>query len=114
MRADPDYHSFSHRHHAYLSRGQFAEQLERVFRHIPRDRVHIIQSESFFRDPYDEVSRLQDFLGLDPWTPKRVEQLNARPSSSMPTDAEQFLTEHYRAHNEALADILGTEPAWLR
>ena len=114
MLADPDYHSFSHRHHAYLSRGQFAEQLERVFRHIPRDRIHIIQSESFFRDPYDEVSRLQDFLGLEQWTPKRVEQLNARPSSSMPADAEHFLTEHYRAHNEALADVLGTEPAWLR
>lgn len=114
MTADPSYQSFSHRHHAYLSRGQFAEQLQRVYRHFPRERVHVLQSESFFADPRAEFARLTDFLELDPWQPKQVEQHNARPSSPMPDDAHEYLVNHYRPHNDSLAELLGTAPAWLR
>jgi hypothetical protein len=111
--ADPTYQSFSHRHHAYLSRGQFAEQLARVYEHFPRDQVHVMQSELFFADPLGEFARLTDFLGLDPWRPDQVAQHNARPSSAMPDDARDFLVQHYRPHNEALAELLGSAPAWL-
>jgi hypothetical protein len=113
MRQDITYESFSHRHHAYLSRGQFAEQLQRVYEHFPREQVHVMQSESFFADPLGEFAKLTQFLDLDPWTPKRVEQHNARPSSPMPADAHDFLVEHYGPHNEALAELLGEAPAWL-
>ena len=36
MLADPDYQSFSHRHHAYLRRGQYAEQLQPAAQLLPR------------------------------------------------------------------------------
>ena len=36
MLADPDYQSFSHRHHAYVRRGQYAEQLHRLRQLLPR------------------------------------------------------------------------------
>jgi hypothetical protein len=113
MCEDPAYQSFSHRHHAYLSRGQFADQLDRVYEHFPREQVHVMQSELFFADPLGEFARLTEFLGLEPWMPKQVEQHNARPSSAMPDDARNFLVQHYRPHNEALAELLGSAPAWL-
>ena len=64
MRRDPAYESFSHRHHSYLHRGHYAEQLENVFANIPRERVHVLLSEDFFADPAAEFRSLSDFLGL--------------------------------------------------
>jgi hypothetical protein len=110
---DPSYESFAHRHHAYRRRGQFAEQLERVFKHYPREQVHVMESEAFFADPAGEYRTLIDFLGLQPWQPASFEQHNARPSKPMPADARAFLEEHYREHDEALARMLGRQPFWL-
>jgi len=113
LRNDPDYQSFSHRHHAYRRRGQFAEQLERVFAHFPKDQVHVMQSESFFADPGGEFTALTDFLGLRRWLPDHFDRHNARPSSPMPDDAREFLATHYKAHDAALAELLGAPPTWL-
>jgi sulfotransferase family protein len=112
MQNDIDYQSFSHRHHAYRSRGQFAEQLSRIYQHYPPAQVHVMQSESFFANPAREFARLTDFLGLRLWRPATFGQHNARPSESMPQDARRLLTEHFREHNDALAALLGQRPAW--
>ena len=108
----PGYASFSHRHHAYLSRGQYAEQLERVFAHFPREQVHVMDSEAFFSDPQDEFAQLLDFLGLRQWQPARFDQHNARPSAPMPDSARQRLEEHYAPYDERLTALLGRTPAW--
>jgi Sulfotransferase domain len=103
---DPDYHSFAYRHHAYLRRGQFAEQLERVFAHYPGGQVHIMKSETFFADPAGEYRRLTDFLGLGPWAPDAFEQHNARPSNPMPEDARALLEQHFAPHEQRLEALL--------
>jgi hypothetical protein len=113
MRADVSYESIAHRHHAYRHRGQFAEQLNRVYAFFPREQVHVMESESFFADPFAEYARLIDFLGLTSWKPARIDQYNARPSSSMPVDARAFLTEHYKQHDDELADLLDQKPLWM-
>jgi hypothetical protein len=112
MGRDTAYESFSHRHHAYVSRGQFAEQLERVFAHYPREQVLVLQSESFFLNPAAEFRRLIDFLGLAPWKPAEFGQHNSRPSAPMPAEAQKFLRAHYEPHDQALSALLGTELAW--
>jgi hypothetical protein len=109
MRQDVSYESFSHRHHAYLSRGQFADQLRRVYDHFPRNQVLVMRSETFFADPLAEIDKLNDFLGLAPWAPDHVEQHNARPSSGMPDEAYDFLVRHFRPHNEALEELLAVD-----
>jgi hypothetical protein len=110
---DPGYHSFAHRHHAYLRRGQYVEQLERVFQHFPREQVHIMQSEAFFERPEREYAALTRFLGLSPWAPAHFDQHNARPSSPMDPDVHHRLTTHFRPYDEALADLLHTRPLWM-
>jgi hypothetical protein len=109
MRQDVSYESFGHRHHAYLSRGQFADQLRRVYDHFPRNQVLVMRSETFFADPLAEIDKLNDFLGLAPWAPDHVEQHNARPSSGMPDEAYDFLVRHFRPHNEALEELLAVD-----
>jgi Sulfotransferase domain len=114
MKQDVDYESFSHRHHAYRSRGQFAEQLSRIYQYYPPAQVHVMLSESFFADPAGEWARLTSFLGLRPWSPITFGQHNARPSQRMSPDARRLLTNHFSEHNDALAELLGQRPAWPR
>lgn len=114
MMADPTYQSYSHRHHAYLRRSQYAEQLERVFRHVPRERVHVLDSESFFADPHGEYRKVTDFLGLAPWSPAEFAQHNARPSLPLSDELRRRLDDHFRPHDEELATLLGRAPGWRR
>lgn len=114
MRADVSYESLAHRHHAYRRRGQYVDQLARVFAHFPRQQVHVMDSEAFFADPSAQYRALVEFLGLERWEPPRFEALNARPGSPMPADAREFLTGHYRAYDAALADLLGRPLSWQR
>src|SRR6266542_4481272 len=65
--AEPGYSSFAHRHLAYLARGRYAEQLERIHALIPPSRVLVLQSEALFGDTDAELERVWRFLGLEPF-----------------------------------------------
>ena len=43
--------AYSHQHHAYVARGRYAEQLERLEGLFGRDRLHVVDSQRFFTDP---------------------------------------------------------------
>jgi hypothetical protein len=112
MLADPGYQSFSHRHHAYVRRGQYAEQLLRLRQSFPSDRVHVIESESFFERPASTYGRVLDFLELPAVLPDRFDRWNARPSSPMAEATRARLRQHFRSHDLSLAALLGRDPAW--
>lgn len=112
MLADPAYQSFSHRHHAYLRRGQYGEQLARLRKHFPAGQIHVMESESFFEEPEATYSAVLDFLGLPVVLPDHFDRWNGRPSAPMPPATRRRLREHFSSHDDALADLLGREPAW--
>jgi hypothetical protein len=112
MRDDISYESFSHRHHSYRHRGQYAEQLERIFGHFPRAQVHVMDSETYFEQPAQEYGRLLEFLGLQPFQPASFVRLNARPGTAMASQTRQLLGEHYAPHDTRLAELLGRSPRW--
>ena len=113
IRADPGYESFAHRHHSYRHRGQYAEQLERVFEFFPRTQVHVIDSGDYFSQPAPEYQRLLAFLGLRPFEPVFA-AANARPGPPMDTRCRRTLGEHFLPHDERLAKLLGRQPSWVR
>jgi hypothetical protein len=113
MTADPGYQSHSHRHHAYVRRGHYAEQLRRLHEFFPPDRVHVIESESFFTRPEATYGDLLDFLELPAVLPARFDRWNGRPSAPMPDATRAHLREHFSTHDRSLAELLGREPAWL-
>jgi hypothetical protein len=114
MRQDIGYESLPHRHHSYKHRGQYAEQLERVFEHYPRSQVHVLESELYFSQPAQEYGRLLEFLGLRPYQPAQFTQLNARPGTPLQTETRDALREYYRPHDERLTELLGRAPNWIR
>jgi len=113
---DPEYYSFAHQHHAYRARGEYARYLATMAQHVGRERIHVVESERFFREPertYDEVLH---FLGL-PLNLERppFERHNARPrKSDMDPSIRRDLAVHFADHDEALINWLGRVPIWRR
>src|SRR4051795_11752166 len=113
MCADPSYESFSHRHHAYVTRGQYAEQLAELAKHCGRDNVLVLDADEFFAHPDEQYRSVTDFLGLAPHAAPFA-QHNARPGAAMPSDVQQRLHTHFKPYDEDLVEFLGATPSWRR
>jgi hypothetical protein len=114
IRTEPGYLSLSHRHHSYLDRGRYAEQIEVLYGLFGPDRVHVAFAEDFFTEPEPCYDAIVDFLGLPRWRPAAFERHNARPGSPLPEPLRVRLREHFAAPDERLAALLGTVPPWRR
>ncbi|MGE5291799.1 MAG: sulfotransferase, partial [Micromonosporaceae bacterium] len=101
-----------HQHHAYRARGQYAEQLARLEGLFGRERVHVVDSGRFFTDPEPVYDGVLEFLGLPRRGYPAFERHNARPRSPMPDTVRDALDEHFRPHDERLAEWLGRNPSW--
>jgi hypothetical protein len=112
--ADPSYLSHSHQHHAYSTRGQYADQLEALERHFAAERIHVVDSGDFFARPEPVYDRVLDFLGLPHRGYPAFERHNARPRSAMPEKLRVKLDEHFLPFDERLTRWLGDVPSWRR
>jgi hypothetical protein len=112
--ADPTYVSFDHQHHAYVRRGRYVDQLERLERQVGRDRMLVIDSGDLFVDPAPVFERICAFLDLEQWHPERFDQHNARPRAGMDDDLRRSLAKGYEEDDERLAAWLGRTPSWRR
>ena len=110
--SQPGYLSHSHQHHAYLTRGLYADQLERLGHFVGRDRVHVVDSGRFFTDPEPVYDGVLEFLGLRRHGYPVFERHNARPRSPMPETLRATLNEHFGAPDERLTGWLGQPPSW--
>ena len=112
MRSDPTYDSFHLQHNAYLTRGQYVEQLERLARIFGRDRIHVVDSQEFFERPAPVYAEVLEFLGLPEFDGAVFEQHNARPRSPMDPALAARLDEHFRPYDQRLEGWLGRPPGW--
>lgn len=110
--ADPTYHSFDHQHHAYLARGEYAQQVRRLFATVGRDNTYVIDADDFFSDPSLGFTDLCAWLGLEAPRPSRNEVWNAQPREPMPDELRERLMQHFEESDRALADLLGRTPSW--
>jgi len=110
--ADPAYESFHHRHHSYLARSRYSEQIERYVAQLGPERVHIVDADAFFEDPVAEFERLRSWLGLPAWQPEKVERWNARPRSPMSTELRERLDRYFEPYDAKLAEQMGRVPSW--
>ena len=110
---NPAYRSRAHRHYSYVSRGMYADQLERWFTFFPREQVLVLESSELFGRPAETMTRVHTFLGLDdvPSGSYPVAQ-NAIRSTRIPAGAATTLSERFREPNERLFTMLGRRWSW--
>jgi len=109
---DPRYQSHSHQHHGYLTRGQYVDYLIRLERLFGRDRIHVVDSATFFAAPERVYAQVLQFLGLPHLGQVRFRRYNARPRAPMRPALRARLMDYFQPYDERLAAWLGHVPSW--
>ena len=112
MSNEASYHSLAHRHHTYLARGLYAEQLERWYQHFPREQLLVIRSEDFFTDPRAAYGEVLRFLELKPHELDGYRAYNQKPYEGIATATRDELRDFYAAPNRRLEALLGRKLDW--
>lgn len=102
------------RSYSYVSRGQYAEQLERWYEHVDRERILVLRSEDMYSDPASTYARCLTFLGLPDHRPAAF-GMHTRvkpPMGELNPAAERELREAFAPQNERLASLLGWDRSW--
>lgn len=110
--ADPYFQSLEHQHNAYLARGRYVEQLERLEHHVGRENIHVVDSDELFVDAEPLIRETVEFLGLSPWAPASLQKRNARPRRSLEGEVRERLERYFEPYDERLAAWCGRTPSW--
>jgi hypothetical protein len=110
--ADPTYKSPDYRHFAYISRGLYAEQLERWLEHFPRERLLVVASEDLGARPEEVYVAVLAFLGLREWPLRDVTFRNRASYSPIDPALRARLEERFAEPNARLRRLLGRDFAW--
>jgi hypothetical protein len=105
-------HSREHQHFSYLARGRYAEQLDRWFAVIPRERFLVLRFEDLARDPLDVLNATLDFLSLSRATTVSLEARNTRKYPPLAETTVARLREYFEPHNRRLEVLLGRPMNW--
>lgn len=101
-------------HASYKRRGQYAEQLERLFELFPRDQVLVVWSANLFARPEETMSDVFGFLDLPaPMKSLDFKVKNASAQELQPcSNVVSALRIHYRAHDARLSELLCQPIPW--
>ena len=112
MEKDGNYYSVEFYKRSYLTRGIYAEQLERWFKYFPREQFLIIQSEEFYSNTLSVFKKVLNFLSIPNFEPNEFEAFKSRKYSEMNPETRKKLVEFFKPHNERLYKLLGTNFHW--
>jgi Sulfotransferase domain len=109
---DPHAAHFSHQHHSYLSRGRYAEQLERWLALFDREQLLVLDAAELFRDPAAVTRRAHGFLGLPPHDLEAYAVAGGRDHDDIDGPLRARLEDHFAPHNARLRELLGHDFGW--
>lgn len=99
---------------SYQLRGDYADQLERLFAYYPRAQVQVLEAERFFENPVAVMREVLDFVMMDDF-PHRIDVKPAGTGGNKKQVSERvydMLRCRFRASNSKLADLIGQEFRW--
>jgi hypothetical protein len=116
---------FNYRHHTYLSRGIYVDQLQRWLSLFPPEQLLILKSEDFYEAPAATLKQTLDFLHLPSTQPSQMSAADYDPHdgysrlrqtkrsvSSMTPALRQQLYAYFAPHNARLYELLGKDLGW--
>jgi hypothetical protein len=97
---------------SFLARGLYAEQLESLFRCVPRVQVLVLRSEDLFADPAGVHAEALRFLELPPQRLAAYPVRSSHAGPALPAATAQRLADFFRPHNQRLYQLLGRDFGW--
>ena len=100
------------RRFAYIDRGFYSNQLDRVFRFFPREQVKIVKFEDFRDRKQETLGSIFEFLGVKRLRHVRDKDRNVVPyERGMTTDERKYLLDVFAAEVAKLEQMLGWDLA---
>ncbi|MEQ8521148.1 MAG: sulfotransferase [Vicingaceae bacterium] len=113
LKAEEIQWSSNHTRFSYTSRGRYAEQINEWLEFFEMDCFHFIKSESFFKNTFQEMNKVYDFLELEPFTGINLAAQNKGKYEDAPSqEAIDFIRENLKEDQEELIKLLGKEFSW--
>jgi hypothetical protein len=109
---DPRYFSHAWWNFTYLSRGRYAEQLERWLGFFPRERLLILPSEDLLEQPRETYARVLEFLGAPPHELEAYPRIFERDYNAMDPQTRGKLSDYYAEPNRRLYELLDRDLGW--
>lgn len=110
--ATPGYVGRHHRHHAYVGRGLYAEQIARYRRHLPPDQLLAVFTSELRDAPqatFDRVCHFLEISGQELVAPPRH---HTREYDALDPALRSRLDERFAGPNRDLEDLLGRALPW--
>ena len=100
--------SIESRRFAYVDRGFYSAQLERVFKLFPREQVHVVKFEDFHDRKQESLDMIFDFLGVKGLRVTRDPDRNVVPyERAMTPDERKYLFEVFATDIAKVKQMLG-------
>jgi Sulfotransferase domain len=109
---DPRYFSHAWWNFTYLSRGRYAEQLERWLAHFPRERLLVFPSEDLLERPGETYGKVLEFIGAPPYELESYPRIFTREYEGMDPHTRGRLNEYFAEPNRHLYELLGRDLGW--
>ena len=103
--------SLPHQHQAYVSRGEYIDQLERMAAAVGRENLLVLDSAELWSAPDQNWPAITSFLRV-PHHAVALAQHNARSRAPMSDRLRAQLEEHYEPFDARLANWWGRTPSW--
>lgn len=105
--------AFLLQHHSYQARGLYAEQLERWFAVLGRERVLVLEFRELLAMDNATRERIRAFLGLENPLEGVFPSVNRGGSERVPAEAGARLSRFYEEPNRQLEQLLGMRFSWM-
>jgi hypothetical protein len=101
---------------AYVDRGYYTQQLERLWTHFPVEQTLVFKSEQLLDEPAAVLARIAAFLGIAPFPPLPEKTNNTREyEAPMSEEEKRHLLSLYADEIRELERLLGWDcSAWLK
>jgi hypothetical protein len=109
---DPRYFSHAWWNFTYLSRGRYAEQLERWLALYPRERLLILPSDDLLERPGETYRRVLEFLGAPAHELRSYPRIFVRDYPDMTPSTRDKLCDYYAESNRRLYELVGRDLGW--
>jgi hypothetical protein len=97
---------------SYLENGHYSKLLKKWFSIFPKEQFHIVQTETFSKDPNLHINEIFKFLNLPECNSIDFTKQNTGIKKNMTNDEKEFLDKYFKKLNEELVELLGPNFKW--
>ena len=117
MRENPLSRVVNYRRYSYVSRGHYGEQIARWLDLFDRGRILFIIAEDFFERPGEELHALEEFVGIEAWSPPDFVNYSYTGSAladnpELPPHLRRELEDRFASTHADIEELTGISVPW--